>query len=64
MKKKIYQKPKIEVVGVTLAQLIAVSQGWSQDQGTVIDVGQEGDDWGTENTDSIGGFDDGFIDID
>lgn len=64
MKKKIYQKPKIEVVGATLAQLIAVSQGWSQDQGTVIDVGQEGDDWGTENTDSIGGFDDGFIDID
>ena len=64
MKKKIYQKPKIEVVGVTLAQLIAVSQGWSQDQGTVIDVGQEGNDWGTENTDSIGGFDDGFIDID
>ena len=64
MKKKIYQKPKIEVVGVTLAQLIAVSQGWSQDQGTVIDVGQEGNGWGTENTDSIGGFDDGFIDID
>ena len=64
MKKKIYQKPKIEVVGVTLAQLIAVSQGWSQDQGTAIDVGQEGDDWGTENTDSSGGFDDGFIDID
>ena len=63
MKKKIYQKPKIEVVGVTLAQLIAVSQGWSQDQGTAIDVGQEGDDWGTENTDSIGGWD-GFIDID
>ena len=64
MKKKIYQKPKIEVVGVTLAQLIAVSQGWSQDQGTVIDVGQEGNNWGTENTDSIGGFDGGFIDID
>ena len=64
MKKKIYQKPKIEVVGVTLAQLIAVSQGWSQDQGTAIDVEQEGDNWGTENTDSIGGFDDGFIDID
>ena len=64
MKKKIYQKPKIEVVGVTLAQLIAVSQGWSQDQGTAIDVEQEGGDWGTENTDSIGGFDDGFIDID
>ena len=64
MKKKIYQKPKIEVVGVTLAQLIAVSQGWSQDQGTAIDVEQEGKDWGTENTDSIGGFDDGFIDID
>ena len=64
MKKKIYQKPNIEVVGATLAQLIAVSQGWLQDQGTVIDVGQEGDDWGTENVDSIGGFDDGFIDID
>jgi hypothetical protein len=64
MKKKIYQKPKIEVVGVTLAQLIAVSQGWSQDQGTAIDVEQEGDYWGIENTDSIGGFDDGFIDID
>ena len=64
MKKKIYQKPKTEVVGVTLAQLIAISQGWSQDQGTAIDVEQEGDDWGTENTDSIGGFDDGFIDID
>jgi len=63
MKKKIYQKPKIEVVGVTLAQLIAVSQGWSQDQGTAIDVEQEGDDWGTENTDSIGGWG-GFIDID
>lgn len=64
MKKKIYKQPKTEMTDMLLAQLIAVSQGWSQDQGSVIDVGQEGDDWGSENTDSIGGFDDGFIDID
>ena len=42
----------------------SISHGWSQDRGKVIDVEQEGDDWGTEKTDSIGGYDDGFIDID
>lgn len=44
--------------------LLAASQGWSQDQGKVIDVDQEGDDWGTVYTDTIGGYGDGFINID
>jgi len=46
----------------------SISHGWSQDRGKVIDVEQEGHDWGTEYTDTIGGYggwgDDGFIDID
>lgn len=41
----------------------SISHGWSQDQGKVTDVDQEGDDWGDEYTDSIGGWG-GFIDID
>jgi len=46
--------------------LLAATQGWATDGGKVINVGQEGNDWGDEYTDSIGGYgdwgDDGFID--
>ncbi len=49
-------------------QLLAATQGWATDGGKVINVGKEGDDWGTEYTDTIGGYggwgDDGFIPID
>jgi hypothetical protein len=53
---------------ILLLLLLNATLSWSQDQGKVIDVEQEGDDWGTEYTDTIGGWggwgDDGFIPID
>lgn len=68
MKKKKYIQPLTETFRITPPHLLAATQGWSQDQGDVINVGQEGDDWGTEYTDTIGGWggwgDDGFIPID
>ncbi|MBO4786237.1 MAG: hypothetical protein J5510_04140 [Prevotella sp.] len=41
MKKKTYQKPTTEIIGIVLSQLIAVSQGWSQDGIDIIDVEKE-----------------------
>ena len=68
MKKKKYIQPLTETLRITPPQLLTISEGWSQNGGNVINVGQEGDDWGTEYTDTIGGYggwgDDGFIDID
>lgn len=63
MEKKQYQQPTTEIFHMAPPHLLAATQGWSQDQGDVINVGQEGDDWGTEYEDSIGGWGD-FIDID
>lgn len=42
-------------------QLLAATQGWATDAGTVINVGQEGDDWGEEIEDSTGGYGGGII---
>lgn len=68
MKKKKYIQPLTETFRITPPQLLTISEGWSQDRGNVIHVEQEGDDWGTEYTDTIGGYggwgDDGFIPID
>ena len=68
MEKKKYIQPLTEIFRMASPQLLAATQGWSQDQGKVIDVEQEGDDWGTVYTDTIGGYggwgDDGFIPID
>ena len=69
MKKKKYIQPLTETFRMASPQLMqSISHGWSQDQGKVIDVDQEGDYWGTEYTDTIGGFGgwggDGFIPID
>lgn len=68
MKKKKYIQPLTETFRITPPQLLTISEGWSQNGGNVINVGQEGDDWGTEYTDTIGGYggwgDDGFIPID
>jgi len=68
MKKKKYIQPLTETFRMASPQLLAATQGWATDGGTVINVGQEGDDWGTEYTDTIGGYggwgDDGFIPID
>jgi hypothetical protein len=68
MKKKKYIQPLTETLRITPPQLLTISEGWSQNGGNVINVGQEGDDWGTEYTDTIGGYggwgDDGSIDID
>ena len=64
MKKKKYIQPLTEIFRMASPQLMqSISHGWSQDQGKVTDVDQEGDDWGDEYTDSIGGWG-GFIDID
>lgn len=54
----------METFRMASPHLLAATQGWSQDQGKVIDVEQEGDDWGTVYTDTIGGYGDDFIDID
>ena len=68
MKKKKYIQPLTETFRITPPQLLTISEGWSQNGGNVIPVGQEDDDWGTEYTDTIGGYggwgDDGFIPID
>ena len=68
MKKKKYIQPLTETFRITPPQLLTISEGWSQNGGNVIHVGQEDDDWGTEYTDTIGGYggwgDDGFIVID
>jgi hypothetical protein len=68
MKKKKYIQPLTETFRITPPQLLNISEGWSQNGGNVINVGQEGDYWGTEYTDTIGGYggwgDDGFIPID
>ena len=63
MKKKKYIQPLTETFRITPPQLLAISEGWSQNEGNVINVGQEGDYWGTVYTDTIGGWG-GFIDID
>ena len=54
MKKKTYQKPTTEIIGIVLSQLIAVSRGWSQDGVDIIDVEKE------EEFDD----DDPFLDLD
>jgi|GEM_PF-4794982 len=68
MKKKKYIQPLTETFRITPPQLLTISEGWSKNGGNVINVGQEGDNWGTEYTDTIGGYggwgDDGFIPID
>lgn len=66
MKKKKYIQPLTETFRMASPHLLAATQGWATDGGKVINVGQEGNDWGDEYTDSIGGYgdwgDDGFID--
>ena len=68
MKKKKYIQPLTETFRITPPQLLTISEGWSQNGGNVIHVEQEGDDWGTEYTDTIGCYcgwgEDGFIPID
>lgn len=65
MEKKQYQQPTTEIFHMAPPHLLTISEGWSQNGGNVIHVEQEGDDWGDEYTDSIGGWGgDGFIPID
>ena len=61
MTKKQYQQPITEIITLDYLQLMAASQGWSQDQGGVIGVGKE-DEVGDEDEDSLGYG--GFLDLD
>ncbi len=62
MKKKKYIQPTTETLSVESPRLMAGSEGWSQNQGGVTPVDQEGG-WGNQYTDSIGGWG-GFLDLD
>lgn len=63
MKKKLYLKPAIKVVGFVTHRFIATSPGWSRDSNPPYKVEQE-DDVDEDDFDPIGGDYGGFLDLD
>ena len=61
MTKKQYQQPITEIITIGYPQLMAASQGWSQNEGSVTGVNKE-DDVDDEDLDSLGYG--GFLDLD
>ena len=63
--KKIYNQPVVEIISMTVSDMITTSPGWARDGNDKIDVDKEKNDYGDEYYDNDSLQDDGFfLDLD
>ncbi len=63
--KKIYNQPVVEIISMTVSDMITTSPGWARDGKNKVDVNKEKNDYGDEYYDNDSLQDDGFfLDLD